>query len=69
MQFNPVINTLQRICAARSATVERGQSTVEYALLLVGVAAIALLVVTWATGSDAIPRLFDAVFGNIVDNV
>lgn len=48
---------------------ERGQSTVEYALLLVGVAAIALLVVTWATGSDAIPRLFDAVFGNIVDNV
>lgn len=57
------------VCGLAPRHSERGQSTVEYALLLVGVAAIALLVVTWATGSDAIPRLFDAVFGNIVDNV
>ncbi len=44
-----------------------GQSTVEYALVLLGAAAIALLVVSWVTGTDVIGRLFDAVFGRIID--
>lgn len=45
---------------------ERAQSTVEYALLLLGVATLALLVVAWATGTDAIGRLFDTVLDDIV---
>lgn len=45
---------------------ERGQSTVEYALLLLGVATLALLVVAWASGTDGIGRLFDAVLDDIV---
>lgn len=45
---------------------DRGQSTVEYALLLLGVATLALLVIAWASGTDAIGRLFDAVLNEIV---
>ena len=45
---------------------ERAQSTVEYALILLGAAAIALVVVAWVTRSDAIGRLFDTVLGRVL---
>ncbi len=50
-------------------TRDRGQSTAEYALLLLGVATIALLVVTWATGTGKIGELFDAVIDSIIGRV
>ncbi len=45
---------------------ERAQSTVEYALVLLGAAALALLLVSWVTGSDVVGRLFEAVFSRII---
>ena len=48
---------------------ETGQTTTEYALVLRGAAAIALLLVAWATRTDAIGRLFDAVVSQILDQV
>lgn len=45
---------------------ERAQSTVEYALVLLAAAAVALVVVAWVTRSDAIGRLFDTVMGRIL---
>lgn len=45
---------------------ERAQSTVEYAILLLGVAAIAMLVVAWVSNSDVIGRLFETVFDKIL---
>lgn len=45
---------------------ERGQSTVEYALILLGAAAVALVVVAWVTRTDLIGRLFDTVVGRIL---
>ena len=50
-------------------TGERGQTTAEYALVLVGVAAIALLVLAWATKTGAIGKLFDFVLQHITDQV
>ncbi len=50
-------------------TVDRGQSTAEYALLLLGVATIALIVVTWASGTGKIAELFDAVIDSIIGRV
>lgn len=47
---------------------ERAQSTVEYALILLGAAAIALVVVAWVTRSDAIGRLFDTVLGRVLSH-
>ena len=48
---------------------DRGQSTAEYALLLLGVAAIALAVTTWASGTGKIAELFDAVVDSIIGRV
>ena len=44
---------------------ETGQATAEYALVLLGVAAIAMLVLAWAGQTDAINGLFDAVLDSI----
>lgn len=45
---------------------ERGQATAEYALVLLGAAAVALLLVAWATDTDAIGRLLDGVLDRIL---
>ena len=48
---------------------ERGQTTAEYALVLLGVAAVAMLVSAWAGGTDKIGKLFDAVFNGVMKHV
>lgn len=46
---------------------ERGQATAEYALVLLGAAAVALLVVAWAAKTDLVGKLFDGVVGAVTD--
>ncbi len=48
---------------------DRGQATAEYALVLLAAAALAGLALAWATSTDAVDRLFDAVVESIVDDV
>jgi hypothetical protein len=48
---------------------DRGQTTAEYALVLLGAAGIALLLVAWATKSGAIGKLFDTVVNDIIGKV
>jgi hypothetical protein len=50
----PPVPVVRRACAA-------GQATAEYALVLLGAAAVALMLTAWATKSGAIGELFDAV--------
>ncbi len=53
-------------------TDDRGQATSEYALVMLGAAVIALLVVGWATaggGAGKIGRLFDRVLDSITDKI
>ena len=45
---------------------ESGQTTAEYALVMLAAAAVAGLVLAWATKSHTISRLFDAVIGKLV---
>ncbi len=45
---------------------DRGQATAEYALVLLGVAAVALLLLAWATRSGKLGELFDAVIDNLI---
>ncbi len=54
---------------ARGADDERGQASAEYALVLLGAAAVALLIVAWATKSDLVGKLLDAVMKAITDKV
>ncbi len=44
---------------------DRGQATAEYALILLGAAAVAMLLVTWVTKTNRISNLLDAVFRHI----
>ncbi len=49
---------------------EDGQATTEYALVLLGAALVALLVVGWATtggGAGKIGRLFDRIIDAVMD--
>jgi Flp pilus assembly pilin Flp len=51
---------------------ERGQATTEYALVLLGAALVALLVVAWATGGGGagrIGRLFDSVIDHVLSKL
>ena len=48
---------------------ESGQASAEYALVLLGAAAVAVLVITWATGTDRIGDLLDAVVDSVLKNV
>ncbi|HUQ40656.1 MAG TPA: DUF4244 domain-containing protein [Acidimicrobiales bacterium] len=45
---------------------ERGQASAEYALVLLGAAAVALLIVAWATRTNRVGRLLDAVFDQLL---
>ncbi len=59
-----------RLLAATSG--DEGQATTEYALVLLGAALIALLVVGWATsggGAGRVGDLFNRVIDNIADRV
>jgi hypothetical protein len=49
----------------RCASGQIGQTTVEYALVILAAAAIAGLVIAWATGTGAIGRLFDAALSRV----
>ncbi len=57
----------QQVLARRSSA--SGQATAEYALVLLGAAAIALMLTAWAAKSGAIGKLFDAVVGQLIDDV
>ena len=48
---------------------DRGQSTAEYALVLLGAAGVALLFVAWATKTDKITRLLNSVLDQVLSQV
>jgi Flp pilus assembly pilin Flp len=48
---------------------EAGQTSAEYALVLLGAASVALLVALWAKDTDKIGKLLDTIFDNVVKMV
>jgi Flp pilus assembly pilin Flp len=48
---------------------DRGQTTAEYALVLLGAAAVALVLVAWATKSGKITQLFDSVIDHVLSKL
>lgn len=46
-----------------------GQASAEYALVLLGAAAVALLVVGWATRTNRVGRLLDGVLDQLLSRV
>lgn len=70
-----VLVTLQILALAETdrlrqrLTREEGQSTAEYALVLLGAAGVALLLVTWATKSGKITKLLNSVLDHVLSQV
>lgn len=48
---------------------ERGQSTAEYALVLLGAATVALVFIAWASKTNRIGKLFDSVVDTVIGKV
>ncbi len=59
----------QRPPTGRAGHGDAGQTTAEYALVLLGAAAIAALLITWASKSGAVGKLFDAVMSSVLGSV
>jgi Flp pilus assembly pilin Flp len=45
---------------------ERGQTTAEYALVILAAAAIALVLLAWARSSGRLPEFFDSIIERIM---
>ena len=60
------LRLVSRFRARVRLAAEHGQTTAEYALVILGAAAIGTLVLTWATKSHVIGKLFDTVIGKIL---
>ena len=54
---------------SRSIDPNRGQTTAEYALVLIAAAAVAGLVLAWATKTHAVSGLFDKIVKRVTDMV
>ena len=66
----PVIVYLHALVVSRwPRRGERGQTTAEYALVLLGAAAIALLIVAWTARTNRIGRLLDTILETILSKV
>ncbi len=67
--FIHLLHRVRSVYTKQNELHDTGQATTEYALVLLGAAIIALLVVAWATdggGAGRIGELFDSVIGNIL---
>ena len=65
-----VVSTIQRRLP-RPSDRERdsGQATAEYALVLLGAATVALLLVAWAARSGKVAQLLDAVLDKVLGQI
>jgi hypothetical protein len=45
---------------------DAGQTTAEYALVILAAAALATMLIAWASHSNAVGRLFDAVLDRVL---
>ncbi len=47
---------------------EEGQTTAEYALVILAAAAVAIVLIAWARSSGKLPAFFDKIIDNITNN-
>ncbi len=62
---------IQQIVASRAslARTPRGQATAEYALVIIGAATLAGLLIAWAAGTGRIAELLDSVMDSVIGQV
>ncbi|MDH3752988.1 MAG: hypothetical protein OEU32_03865 [Acidimicrobiia bacterium] len=60
-----LLSVTMQLSKLRAGAGERGQSTAEYALVLVGVGTIAMLIIAWTAKTNRVGQLLDAVFKSL----
>jgi Flp pilus assembly pilin Flp len=74
VRVRAVLSTVRRVTTAGAARVgsgmgslkrEEGQTTAEYALVILAAAAVAIVLIAWARSSGKLPAFFD----NIIDQI
>ena len=63
------MNTATDLPPPPSSLRERGQATAEYVLVMLGAAAVALLVLAWATSTSKISTLLNRVVDSLISGV
>jgi len=68
------VRTLSRVSARaglinRISSREEGQTTAEYALVILAAAAVALVLIGWAQSSGKLPAFFDLVIDKLTGNL
>ena len=63
--------TLYTVVVAAKARLQddRGQATAEYALVVLGAATVAMMLIAWATSTGKIASLLNKVVNSIADRV
>ena len=52
----------------RTVAEEKGQTTAEYALVILAAAAVALVLIAWAQSSGKLPAFFDKVIDELINS-
>lgn len=47
---------------------QEGQTTAEYALVILAAAAVAVVLIAWARSSGKLPAFFDQIIDNVIGN-
>ena len=63
------LETLIRHRAALDRTDDRGQATAEYALVVLGAAAVAMLLIAWATSTGKVSTLLNKVVDSVAGRI
>ncbi|MFQ5556587.1 MAG: DUF4244 domain-containing protein [Acidimicrobiales bacterium] len=61
--------TIRTAVVARARPTDRGQATAEYALVILGAAAVALLVLAWAADTGKVSTLLNKVIDSVAGKV
>lgn len=57
-----------RALSRRRLNAEEGQTTAEYALVILAAAAVAVVLIAWARSSGKLPAFFDKIIDDITGN-
>ncbi len=67
--YGTIIRVLSRPAKQRRTLArEEGQTTAEYALVILAAAAIAVVLIVWARSSGKLPAFFDKIIDSITDS-
>ena len=59
---------VRRTLARASTSTQVGQTTAEYALVILAAAAVAVVLIAWARNSGKLPAFFDKIIDDITGN-